>query len=65
MIVKQLLTDFDVADLLKVTSVRVLRLAKQGKIPHVVLPTGDIRFIERDVMDWIESQRKPAEGPSG
>ena len=59
MITSQLLTDSDVAEVLKVPSARVLRLAKQNRIPHVVLPNGEIRFIEQDVVAWIESQRQP------
>jgi predicted site-specific integrase-resolvase len=60
MITKQLLTDSDVAELLKVPSARVLRLAKQSRIPHVVLPNGEVRFVEQDVWDWIQSHRQPA-----
>lgn len=64
MVTKQLLTDSDVADLLKLTSARVLRLAKQDKIPHVVLPTGEVRFIDEDITEWIETQRQPRRATS-
>ena len=61
-----LLTQYDVADLLKIPSQRALRMAKRGLLPCVVLPGGDIRFDEYDLREWIEDhKREPSvmEGP--
>ena len=34
---------------------KLVRLAKQGKVPCVLLPDGEIRFVESDILKWVES----------
>jgi predicted DNA-binding transcriptional regulator AlpA len=58
---KKLLAAKNVADILQLTSRQVVRLANRGVIPSVELPTGDRRFIESDIWDWIEQQRHQTE----
>ena len=37
---------------------KTLRLAKQGKIPNIVLPDGQIRFASKDIDYLLEKWRK-------
>ncbi|MBN2294910.1 MAG: hypothetical protein JXM70_20955 [Pirellulales bacterium] len=55
-----LLTDYEAAPLVKMTSRRLSRLAKQGKAPCVILPDGEIRFREADLTAWVEQHLQPA-----
>jgi hypothetical protein len=56
-----LLTDLAVADWLATTPARVRKWARQGKLPHVVTPDGELLFDPNKLAAWIEAQR-PAEG---
>jgi hypothetical protein len=58
--VPRLLTVHDVANLLHMLPRRVIRLAREGKISHVVMPDGDLVFDESDLAAWINEQRVPA-----
>jgi hypothetical protein len=40
---------------------RVMKLAKAGQIPHLVLPDGSFVFPEDDLAAWIEKLRKSAD----
>lgn len=42
---------------------RAERLAKRGKLPHVILPDGEIRFLWEEVQGAIV--RKPVEHRQG
>lgn len=37
---------------------KTARLAKQGKIPHILLPDGQIRFASKDIDYLLEKWRK-------
>lgn len=58
MMTTELLTDADVAEILKVPSGRVVRLANRNAIPHIRLPGGEIRFLAADISKWIEAHRQ-------
>ena len=37
---------------------KTARLARQGKIPHIILPDGQIRFASKDIDCLLEMWRK-------
>jgi len=45
----------DVARKLGVSSRQVNRLVRDGTIPHVRLPSGEIRFRSVDIEKWLDS----------
>ncbi len=55
-----LLDIHDAAELLLLSARRVRLLVKEGKIPHVALPTGEIRFVEDDLLAWIDAHKQSA-----
>ena len=55
----RLLSAHEAAVLLNMLSARVKKLAKAGVVPHVVLPDGEIRFIESELVDWVRTHRRP------
>lgn len=46
----KLLTPKDVDAILRYPSGRATRLARAGKLPHIMLPDGEIRFDERMIL---------------
>jgi excisionase family DNA binding protein len=54
----RLLTPTEVAEWLGETRARVMRLARQGKIPHVQLPGGGVMFDQGLLKVWLESCRR-------
>ena len=58
---RHLLTASEAADLLRLTSRQVDRLARRGELPSVHLPGKEIRFDEADLWAWIESHKQPRE----
>jgi excisionase family DNA binding protein len=54
---ERLLTTRDVADILEVTDETIRRWAAEGRIRHVRLPSGQIRFEPDDIADI----RRPVE----
>lgn len=56
-----LLTETETADLLKLTTRQVLRLAKRGLLPAVRLPNAEVRFDPADLAGFIESCKAPSE----
>lgn len=50
----------DAAYLLGMLPARVLRLAKRGVLPSIILPDGVIRFRRMDLEEWIARLRQPA-----
>ncbi len=54
----ELLKPFEVSLLLRCPELRILRLAKAGRIPHIVLPDGQIRFEKAEIDRLIEQGRR-------
>ena len=59
-----LLMPREVDRLLRYPRGRSLRLARSGKLPHVVLPDGEVRFIEHEIEGLLTAARGPSRGPS-
>ena len=53
-----LLTEHDTSELLHLPSGKVRRLVRDSLIPHVRLPGGDVRFVEADLLKWIERHKQ-------
>ena len=53
-----LLTESEAGDILRLPSRRVLKLARQGVIPHITLPGEEIRFSQADLEKWIASRKQ-------
>jgi hypothetical protein len=34
-------------------------MAYDGQLPHVVLPSGELRFAKADLLAWIEAHKQP------
>ncbi len=58
----QLLTPLEAADILRLPTRQVTKLAKSGTIPRVVLPGDEIRFDEADLRAWIEARKQDGKG---
>jgi excisionase family DNA binding protein len=56
-----LLTDGEAAKLLRILRTRLVRLARAGKVPCVILPDGEIRFSRADLIEWVAAYRHPAQ----
>jgi excisionase family DNA binding protein len=56
-----LLTAHEVAAWLCTTERRVLRMAREGELPHVLLPGGDVMFEPAALVKWLAHQRQPLE----
>jgi predicted site-specific integrase-resolvase len=54
----QLLKPTDVDRLLCYPFGKAVKLARQGKLPHIVLPDGQIRFDQQEIEQLIERCRK-------
>jgi hypothetical protein len=52
------LTDLAVAEWLATTPSRVRKWAREGKLPHVATPDGQLLFHPADLALWIEKQRR-------
>jgi hypothetical protein len=55
------LTVLDVADagrLLLLGPRRIRAMVRSGELPHIALPDGEVRFIEADLLAWIESRKR-------
>lgn len=57
-----LLLDSEAAEILRLTSRQVARLAKQGELPTVHLPGGEIRFDADELREWVQRRKRPANG---
>lgn len=57
-----LLTAQDVGLWLALPTDRVLRLARQGQIPCVVLPDNEVVFDPGELARWVTSLRIPGRG---
>ncbi len=54
----ELLKPDEVSLLLRLPEYRLKRLAKAGRIPHIVLPDGEMRFEKHEIEQLIENGRK-------
>ncbi|HOA75966.1 MAG TPA: helix-turn-helix domain-containing protein [Phycisphaerae bacterium] len=61
---RQLLTPKDVDTILRYPSGRAARLARAGKLPHVTLPDGEIRFDQAEIEELLAESKSPA-NPKG
>ena len=53
----------DAAGILLLSAHRVRALARDGQLPHIVLPGGEVRFDQADLLQFVESRKRPvAEG---
>lgn len=57
----KILTVKDVSNLLKIKISTVYAWAEQGKIPCHKM-NGTLRFIEQDIIAWMDSCKQPLEG---
>ena len=55
-----LLTGLEAAFLLRIPRSRLVRLARAGTVPHVLLPDGQIRFRRADLEAWAATFFVPA-----
>ncbi|MCC6126899.1 MAG: helix-turn-helix domain-containing protein [Pirellulales bacterium] len=60
---KTLLTESEAGDILRLPSRRILKLARQGAIPHIDLPGNEIRFERADLDKWIASHKREEATP--
>jgi excisionase family DNA binding protein len=54
-----LLTARAVADLLDVTPATILRWTRAGELPAVRLPSGQVRYREDELNDWLSLRATP------
>jgi len=55
---KIVLDQYDLADMLSITSRQVIRLVRTRGLPFIRFSKSEIRFIERDVRAWVESLKE-------
>lgn len=55
--IERLLTAREVAERLGLTTDTVLRWTRAGKLPGIRLPSGQLRYWEGELDEWIERQR--------
>ncbi len=58
----RLLTARTVADMLDVTPATVLRWTRAGELPALRLPSGQIRYREDELDDWLGERATPGRG---
>jgi len=49
---QSLLTEFDVSNRFGIDVREVRKLVESGELPHVLFPSGEIRFIESEIWQW-------------
>lgn len=49
------------AEIAGMKHIRLARLAREGKVPHVRLPDGELRFILEELHAWILAHHVPQE----
>lgn len=54
----RLLTDGEAARLVRMPPARLVRLARAGEIPCVLLPDDELRFIEADLWSWVRKHKQ-------
>ena len=53
-----LLDLLDAGTMLALSTRQIRALVRSGQLPHVALPNGEIRFVESDLRQWIESHKR-------
>ena len=61
----RLLTARTVADMLDVTPATVLRWTREGEVPAVRLPSGQVRFRPAEIEAWLTGRAIPGRGSDG
>jgi hypothetical protein len=61
-VLPRLMTPNDIGRLLSCPTARVVRMARAGQIPYVLLPDGDILFDEADIARWIAEKKQVGGG---
>jgi predicted site-specific integrase-resolvase len=56
--VTELLKPVEVGLMLRYPELSIIRLAKKGQIPHIILPGGEIRFEKSEIERLIEQGRR-------
>jgi predicted site-specific integrase-resolvase len=56
---KTLLTTREIANFLRIAPQTISHYRKLGLLPYIKLPTGKVRFDQREIMKWIEDKRIP------
>ena len=56
---KTLLTTREIANFLRIAPQTIAHYRKLGLLPYIKLPTGKIRFDQRELMKWIEEKKIP------
>ncbi|MBM4033051.1 MAG: helix-turn-helix domain-containing protein [Planctomycetes bacterium] len=56
---ERLLDLVSVATRLGVTRGDIARMVREGTLPHIALPNGEVRFDPGELSSWIESRRRP------
>lgn len=59
----RLLTGYEVDERLRWVKGRAERMARAGKLPHLLLPDGSIRFNEVDVQQFVQRVEPSNGGP--
>lgn len=57
---QKLLTPLETADVLRVHKVTIYRWIKEGKLPFIRLPSGDVRIRETELDKWLDSRSRRA-----
>jgi excisionase family DNA binding protein len=57
-----LLTARAVAELLDVTPATVLRWTRQGSMPAITLPSGQLRYRSEELDVWLQGRATPTRG---
>jgi hypothetical protein len=58
--IRKLININETAHLLCLTKRQVKSFVRDNKIPHVVLPNGEVRFDEADLWAWSSALKKGA-----
>ena len=56
---KVLLTTREMARFLRISTSTIDKYRRRGLIPYVMLPNGQVRFGQKEIMKWIEEKRVP------
>jgi len=56
---RTLLTTREIANFLRIAPKTIGHYRKLGLLPYIKLPTGGVRFDQREIMKWIEDKRIP------
>jgi len=62
---RNLLTDVEAARKVRMTTSRLIRLARAGDVPCVRLPDGELRFDPQDLAGWIGQHKHEGAGMFG